>query len=110
MVPVFVFEEGVCARLGLFYEKEVTSFDDLVKAAAVLDEDSGIRLVGEKNGRKCLVFVTRFGGRFTMMTYSMVRKTGAPGRRLGVAEFDGVEAVAVALRRAAPGRVRAYVY
>ena len=94
----------------MFYEKEVTSFDDLVKAVRVLDEDSGIRLVGERNGRKCLVFITRFGESFTMMTYSVVRKTGAPGRRLGVAEFEDVDALAEALRKAAPGRIRAYVY
>ena len=93
----------------MFYEKEVTSFDDLVKAVKVLDEDSGVRLIGERNGRKCLVFVTRFGKSFTMMTYSM-GKTGGPGRRLGVVEFDGAEEVVAALRRAAPGRIRAYVY
>ena len=94
----------------MFYEKEVTSFDDLVNAVRVLDEDSGIRLIGERKGKGCLLFVTRFGESYTMMTYSMVRKTGAPGRRLSVAEFDGVHAVAAALRRAAPARVRAYVY
>jgi hypothetical protein len=94
----------------LFYEKKVTSLDELVKAIRVLDEDSGIRLIGERNGRKCLVFVTRFGESFTMMTYSVVRKTGAPGRRLGVAEFDGVDAVAAELRGAAPGQIRAYTY
>jgi hypothetical protein len=94
----------------LFYEKEVTSLDDLVGAIKVLDEDSGVRLIGERSGRKCLVFITRFGDSFTMMTYSMVKRTGAPGRRLDVAEFDGSEAVARALRRVAPGRIRAYVY
>ena len=94
----------------MFYEKEVTSFDDLMKAAKVLDEDSGIRLVGERNGKKCLVFITRFGGSFAMMTYSMVRKTGAPGRRLEAVEFDGVDEFADALRRVAPSRIRAYVY
>ena len=96
--------------LGLFYEKTVTSFDDLRKAIKVLDEDSGIRLVGKKNGRKCLVFVTRFGESFTTMTYSMMRKTGAPGKRLDVDEFAGADEVATALRKAAPGRIRAYVY
>ena len=109
-MPVFVFEVGVRARPGLYYEKKVTSFGDLVKAIRVLDEDSGIRLIGERNGRRCLVFVTRFGESFTMMTYSVARKTGAPGRRLGVLEFDGVDAVAAALRITAPGRIRAYVY
>lgn len=94
----------------MFYEKEVTSFDDLVKAVRVLDEDSGIRLIGEEGRRRRLVFVTRFGDRYTMMTYAVVGKTGTPGRRLAVEEFDSVDAVTGALRRAAPGRVRAYVY
>jgi len=96
--------------LGLFYEKEVTSFDDLVKAMRVLDEDSGVRLIGGTNGKRRLMFVTRFGESFTMMTYSVVKKTGAPGRRLSVVEFDSAEAVAAALRKAAPSRFRAYVY
>jgi len=94
----------------LFYEKEVTSYDDLVKAVRVMDEDSGIRLIGEEGGRRRLVFVTRFGERYTMMTYAVVGKAGTPDRRLGVVEFDSVEAVAEALRKAAPGQIRAYVY
>ena len=94
----------------MFYEREVASLDELAKVVRVLDEDSGIRLVGERSGRKCLVFITRFGERYTMMTYAMVRKTGAPGRRLGVVEFDGADAVTRALRSATPGRIRAYVY
>ena len=94
----------------MFYEKEVPSFHDLVKAVKVLDEDSGVILIGDRGGRKRLVFVTRFGKRYTMMTYYVVWKTGAPGKRLVVAEFDDADAVAKALRRAARGRIRAYVY
>ena len=94
----------------MFYEKEVTSFHDIVKAVKVLDEDSGVRLIGDSGGRKRLVFVTRFGKRYTMMTYAVVERTGAPGRRLDVAEFDDADAAAKALRRAAPGQIRAYVY
>ena len=103
-------KQGVRACPGLLYEKKVASFDDLVKAIRVLDEDSGIRLIGERHGRKCLVFVTRFGESFTMMMYSVVRKTGAPGRRLGVMEFDDIDAVAAELLIVAPDRIRAYIY
>jgi hypothetical protein len=106
----YLFLKWCSEHAWLFYEKEVRSFDDLVKAVRFLDEDSGIRLIGERNGRGCLVFVTRFGEIYTMMTYSIVRKTGAPGRRMGVVEFDGVDAVAAALRKAAPDRIRGYVY
>jgi len=109
-MPVFVFEPVIRARLELFYEKKVTSFGALVNAVEVLDEDSGIRLDGVRNGKKCLVFVTRFGTSYTMMTYSLAGKTGEPGKRLGVLEFDGVDAVAAELRSTAPGRIRAFVY
>jgi hypothetical protein len=96
--------------LGLFYEKEVRSFQALMRVVRVLDEDSGIRMMGELGRRRCLVFVTRFGRRFTMMTYSVVGNTGTPGRRLEAAEVDSVEALAEALRKVAPRRIRAYVY
>jgi len=94
----------------LFYEKEVTSFDDLMKAALALDEDSGIRLIGKSGGRKCLVFVTRFGRRFTMMTYGVKARGGTPGRKLSASDFDSVEALVEALRKVAPSRIKAYVY
>jgi len=94
----------------LFYERKVTSFDELMRAVRVLDEDSGVRLVGEARGRKCLVFVTRSGPKFTMMTYSVKAGTGTPGRRLGAMEFDGAGALGEALRKAAPRRILAYVY
>ena len=94
----------------MFYEREVRSFDDLMKAARVLDEDSGIRLIGESKGRRCLVFVTRAGLKYTMMTYSVKARTGTPETRLGATELDGVEALAEALWKVAPRRLRAYVY
>jgi hypothetical protein len=107
---VFVFEVGDRAVPGLFYEKEVRSLDALVRAVRVLDEDSGIRLVGERKGKECLVFVTRFGPKYTVMTYGMKGKTGAPGRRLDAVEVDGADAAARVIRSAAPRRIRAYVY
>ena len=94
----------------MLYEKKVTSFDDLMKAVRALDEDSGVRLVGERQGRKCLVFLTRFGRRYTLMTYGVKAKTGTPGKRLEAVEVDGIEAVTEAIRRVAPRRIRAYVY
>jgi len=110
MVLVFVFEEGVRAELGLFYEKRVTSLGDLLKAVRALDEDSGVRLVGERQGRKCLVFLTRFGRRYTLMTYAVKARTGAPGKRLEAVEVDGVEATTEAIRKVAQRRIEAYVY
>lgn len=94
----------------MFYEKKVTSLGDLVKAIRTLDEDSGVRVVGERQGRKCFVFVTRFGRRYTLMTYGVKARTGAPDKRLEALETDDVEAVTEAIRMVAPHRIQAYVY
>ena len=92
------------------YERGVSSFSGLMKEARVLDEDSGIRLTGILGGQKCLVFVTRFGHRYTMMTYSVKAGTGTPDRRLETIELDGPGALARALRTVVGARVRAYIY
>ena len=81
-----------------------------MKEARVLDEDSGIRLAGTLGGQKCLVFVTRFGLRYTMMVYSVKRTTGTPDRRLETIELDTPVALAAALRRVAGAHARGYIY
>jgi hypothetical protein len=78
--------------------------------ARVLDEDSGIRLSGTLRGQRCLVFVTRFGPRYTMMAYSVKKGSGTPDRRLETTELNSPAALAAALRKVVGRRVRAYIY
>ena len=92
------------------YEREVSSFSGLMNEARVLDEDSGIRLSGTLGGQRCLVFVTRFGPRYTMMAYSVKERSGTPDRRLKTIELDTPAALAAALRRVVGRRVRAFIY
>ncbi|MDG6941336.1 MAG: hypothetical protein JRN34_00210 [Nitrososphaerota archaeon] len=93
----------------MFYEDNVTSFPALVKRLRVLDQDSGVRLLGEANGKKIFAFVTRFGPRYTVMTYTF-GKDGAPGRRIQTLEFDGLSGVEGALKMLVKGRLRAWIY
>lgn len=104
MNPAFV------RRLGMFYEREVKSYPDLVEKLRVLDQDSGVRLVGRSGRRRFLVFVTRFGRRYTMMTYAMRRRSGTPGKRLGAVEFGSVEELERELVKLVRGQLRAWVY
>jgi hypothetical protein len=94
----------------VFYEKPLTSFSELVRRLKSLDQDAGIRLVGRRRGRKVLVFVTRFGPKYTVMTYSVNSGTGGPGRRLNTSEFDSPETAGVALRNLISGRLHAWLY
>jgi hypothetical protein len=94
----------------MFYEKEVSSLPGLRKALRVLDEDSGVRLIGELEGKQCMAFVTRFGSKYTMMTYSVKGTSESPGRRLRTSELGSADAAAEALRKLSPRRLRAYVY
>lgn len=94
----------------MFYEQEVTSFADLMRRLRVLDQDSGVRLIGRSGRNKFLVFVTRFGRKYTVMTYNMKKEAGTPRRKLQTLEFDTVEGLEGALRKFVPGPVRAWVY
>lgn len=92
------------------HEREISSLGALVKEAGVLDEDSGIRLSGTLRGQRCLLFITRFGSRYTMMAYSVKKGSGMPDRRLETREFDTPAALASALRGVVGARIRAYIY
>ncbi|MDG6987972.1 MAG: hypothetical protein JRN21_01455 [Nitrososphaerota archaeon] len=93
----------------MFYEDRVTSVAGLKKRLTVLDQDSGVRLVGRYGGKRALVFVTRFGLRYTIMTYS-VGIGGFPGRKLGTMEVNGVEAAEGALKELLRRPLQAWIY
>lgn len=94
----------------VFYEQEVSSFPVLFKKLRVLDQDSGIRLLGGSGKKRFYVFVTRFGRRYTVMTYSMKSDSENPGRKLETFEFESVEQLEDTLRKLVRGRLRAWVY
>jgi hypothetical protein len=93
----------------LFYEEKVTSFPDLARRLRSLDQDAGVRVIGGSGKQKVMMFVTRFGPKYTMMTYA-VGRGGAPGRRLQTLEFDTPEGVEGELRNLVNGRLQAWIY
>ena len=93
----------------MFYEKEVSSFGALANGLRTLDEDSGVRIVGARGSRRFMVFVTRFGPKYTMMTYSM-KNDGTPARRLETFETSSIKELEEHLRKITAGGVRAWVY
>ena len=93
----------------MLYERDVNSFPELMKALRALDQDAGVRVDGRSGGERILLFLTRFGSRYTLMTYR-VSRTGVSGRRLQTMEFDDVEALGRTLKGFVPGTLRAWVY
>ncbi len=91
------------------YEEKVATFADLARRLRVLDQDAGVRLIGGSGRKKFLAFVTRFGEKYTLMTYT-VSRTGTPGRRLQTLEFDSSEGLEGVLREFVKGRLRAWIY
>ncbi len=95
----------------LFYERRIGSLGALTEEAAVMDEDSGIRVVGKYEGRKCYVFVSRSGSRYAVMIYEIKAGKGrAPGKRLATEEVEGVKGLRRLLKGVVAGRVEAYAY
>ncbi len=106
---VFVFESASPPSAPLFYEQQLISFPELYRRLQSLDQDAGIRVIGRTGGKKVLVFVTRFGPKYTMMTYVM-KSTKKPGVRLASQEFGSPKEVGIALRKLASGRLQAWLY
>jgi hypothetical protein len=94
----------------LLYERPLTSFSELARMLKSLDQDAGIRVGGKRGDRKVFVFVTRFGPKYTIMTYSVNSGTGGPGKRLDTSEFESSEEASAALRNLVPGRLHAWLY
>ena len=92
------------------YEEEFRSFAELMKRVRVLDQDAGVRLIGGSGSKRFLVFVTRFGPRYTVMSYSMRGRSGTPGKRLQALQVDGVGELERLLKGFAAGRIRAWIY
>jgi hypothetical protein len=93
----------------MHFEDRVASFSELERRLRVLDQDAGVRLIGESGREEVLAFVTRSGLKYTLMLYSLSR-TGAPGKRLQTLEFEGFDGLEKALRKLVKGRLRAWVY
>ena len=92
----------------MFYEDEVTSFKELERRLGTLDQDAGVRIITGTGRKRFLLFVSRFGERFTMMAYTM--KKGVPGKRLQTLEFDGLASLEAALKKFVKGGLHAWVY
>lgn len=94
----------------MLYEQRLSSFPELARRLRTLDQDAGIRAMGRSGGKKVIVFVTRFGQKYTMMTYGTRSGRITPGRRLNAIEFDSPEEVGTALQKFVSGRLQAWLY
>lgn len=94
----------------MFYEQEVRSFPALSRRLRALDQDSGVRVLGGAGRRRYFLFVTRFGSRYTLMTYSVKGRSGTPGKKLETLEFGSLQGLEGALKKRVRGRLRAWIY
>ena len=96
---------------ALFYEKRIRSFNNLMLELRRLDSDSGVRIIGSYQKRKCFAFVTRSGGVYTVMIYERKgRKAPALGARILSKEINSVDDLREFLGQIGQKEMDAYVY
>ncbi len=96
---------------ALFYEKRVRSFNKLMSELRRLDSDSGVRIVGSYQNRKCFAFVTRSGGVYTVMIYEKKgRKAPTLGARILSKEIKSADGLRKFLGQIGQKEMDAYVY
>ena len=96
----------------MVYEKEISSFAQLIKEAENLDIDGGIRMTGRYKGRNCFIFLTKTRD-YTLAVYNQKResKVGAiPDERLLIKEFKNGEELEALLKELVAKPVKAYSY
>ena len=95
----------------MFYERRLGTLAAVVKEAETMDADAGIRLRGRYAGRSCYAFVSRFGGKYTVMVYA--RRAGRRdglGKRLASEELEGIGGLKSFLKKVVSGDVEAFAY
>jgi hypothetical protein len=96
---------------ALFYEKRIRSFNNLMSELRRLDSDSGVRIVGAYQKRKCFAFITRSGGVYTVMIYERKgNKKPALGARILSKEINSVDDLRQFLGNIGEKEIDAYVY
>jgi hypothetical protein len=96
----------------LLYEKELSSFPQLIQEIRILDCDGGIRTFGKYAGKKCLVFLTRSEKGSTVAIYSIKKdgKAMIPDKRLHIEEVESEDALKSLLDKTVSKPVKAYSY
>jgi hypothetical protein len=76
----------------VFYEKEISSFPQMISELDTIDQDAGIRAAGKYKGKKCFVFVTRSANGYTSVLCSLKRagRESFPDKRLLAKEFESL--------------------
>ena len=96
---------------AFFYEKRIRSFNKLMSELRRLDSDSGVRIIGSYQKRKCFAFVTRSGGVYSVMIYERKeRKAPALGARILSREIKSVDDLREFLGQVGQREMDAYVY
>ena len=82
---------------------------ELSRKLRSLDQDAGIRLIGGRGTDRSMMFVTRFGTTYTVMTYGVVHG-GLPGRRRQTLELSDPDEVERVLSGKVKGKLQAWIY
>ena len=91
----------------MVYELRVKSFERLFEELKGLDVDTGIRALGEFEGRKSLIFITRHSGKYALWIRDRSRRSGAQGVIL---DFHGYGELRRFLEETLDKPIKAHMY
>ena len=82
-----------------------------MKEIRILDSDAGIRILGEYEGKRCFVFLSKSTGGYAAIVCAMSgTRNPLPGRRLLATDFAQVGELSKFIRSVTAGHVQAFVY
>ena len=96
----------------MVYERRVKSMSELFEELRDLEADEGVRILGEGEGRKKLLFVTRHSGRYSLGISDAEARNGkwVPGKKMSFREFSDQRTLREFLSGDIAKPLTAYVY
>ena len=97
---------------SMVYERRVKSMSELFEELRDLEADEGVRILGEGEGRKKLLFVTRHSGRYSLGISDAEARNGkwVPGKKMSFREFSDQRTLREFLSGDIAKPLTAYVY
>jgi hypothetical protein len=93
----------------LYTEKQLETEEGILRALATLEQDEGVRVECDYDGKKCYVFITKPSSSFVLSVYER-SSDDTPGARVETSEFTTYEELSKAMRRLLRGKFRAFRY
>lgn len=93
----------------MYSERPLETEEGILRALATLEQDEGVRIECDYDGKKCYVFITKPSSSYVLSIYER-SSDRRPGARVETSEFATYEALSRVIKDILKGKFKAFRY